>query len=127
MLNLVAVVEPEILPPVDVGRLWEELTPYQQRAIGVAALVQTLGALGCNDCGDSYTAWAAAEIEGTILLEREVATHVVGEGRRVPFPSLAAINVRSCSSCGRTDNLRCDDGCAWVAPNRCSCCMPERP
>jgi hypothetical protein len=32
--------------------------------------------------------------------------------------------LRACRKCGCTDDRACEQGCAWVGPDKCSACFP---
>lgn len=106
---------------------WDRLTPEVQREIGTAAIVAALGSLGSAqaDSPAHYT----AEVEGMHHISRLVSEHLlpasVTEPSEVPRPDLGSIGIRSCHSCGCTDESGCEQGCYWVGPNLCSaCCRP---
>jgi hypothetical protein len=107
---------------------WEALSPWQQRAIGEAALLLAL-----------FEVWPADD--PTMMAGLERCEHAMEEGYRVlreafpdasrwpAGPDLAALGIRACRQCGCTDASACADGCSWVADDLCSgCAVPaENP
>ena len=116
-------------PKFDARVVARALTPQQMRRIVEIALL-----LGyCEGAAHQVdlrraTAFAAGEafalgalrraVEGVPLIAR-VFRDMRG---RPPRPDLSVFGVRSCRSCGCTDEHACAEGCWWVAKDLCSSC-----
>ena len=101
---------------------WAALSPWQQRAIGEAALLLAL-----------FDAWP--DDDPTLIAGRERCEHAMEESYRIlrevmpnaslwpEGPDLAALDIRACRHCGCTDFSACAGGCSWVAEDLCSACV----
>ena len=56
----------------------------------------------------------------------KAVTHDVAIGAlRLTLPFVVA-SIRTCASCGCTDQYACGGGCSWVGPSStCSACLPD--
>jgi len=65
----------------------------------------------------------AAMIEATRHAASTVLIEVLGDDiTSFRAPSLAALGIRQCVSCGCTEECGCSEGCSWAGPFRCSRC-----
>ena len=102
---------------------WDGLQPEQQRRIGIAAVTFVL-ATGSTEQTNQIGIMAAA-IEASQAMEERVGECIPNPGTGVLL-DLAAINVRSCTGCGCTDQVGCPEGCAWAGDRLCSRCAARR-
>lgn len=102
------------------GKLWDELTPDQQRSIGVAAIIHLIG--GDDPHDDEEWNWEAAYMAGAEAMRDAYATTAFNGPTAPPRIDLNAIGVRMCTKCGCTDECGCIEGCGWSTPSLCSRC-----
>jgi len=116
---------PVLLDPVS---LWRSLTPEQQQAIGVPAII--VGVAYHQQSDDLAWNWEAAlteaeEVMAAAVFETPIAALSLASAGHL-CPDLAPIGVRMCHSCGCTDAVGCDGGCHWVGAHLCSSCGGAR-
>lgn len=111
----------------DLAAAWGSMSPDTQRRLGMAAIAQEIGYLGCNAMiaarDGTITAYDAAQQAGSDTINAIVARHCLDANGTAAPPDLAPLGIRQCESCGCTDRCGCSEGCSWVGPLRCSACV----
>lgn len=114
------------LPLVDPVAIWRQLSDEGREHIGAAAVAHMLGMMGSVQGLEPDQGWAAADLEGAILLEDAIRTWIpqaLDQNDQPVRPDLSVFGIATCHECGCTDRCGCQDGCSWAEPDLCSSCV----
>ncbi len=100
---------------------WDQLTPEQQRAFGIAGIVHAIGAIGFLNGTEPHQAFMAADVEGLEIMGG-ILTEALNDPGALPRPDMSVIGIRFCRICGCTERCACGDGCSWIEDDLCSAC-----